>query len=284
VWLPAFNRIRQAFKPRAAVNQRFGVALLADQVVVHLIDVSQPHCLRTRTHDAADHTESIDTAFALLEQLGAHAQDTVHCVISDRHAIYTSIPWTDRMMDPAQAEETARIHLSMLDPQLASQGEIRIADAPYGTPRIACAVFKPILDALRTRCLAQSINLATCLPMLSACTTAVAQKKPQRTHTDTYLVACLEQQMLSYAYTQHGLWHTVGTEWLSEPTPSGAQHALARLRLRHPHWPDTLPTTVFDTQHAHVLNATLSEQTLTSEPPETNEIATWQWLLATQAP
>ncbi len=238
-------------RTRRSSRATLGVALLPAWVAVGRVGATARALQSTRDDDpGTDAGWAVTTAFRLLDQIGIRPTDSMACIVSNRFAAYTSIPWTDRMLSAGQPQSVAREHLSLIDAALAASGEIRVEDAPYGEPRIACAMDGELLRALREGCATLGVRLRSCMPLLSACTIAASE----RSRAGALFVGCMEQEGLAYALAANGRCRSVGSEWLPNASRSSAHAALRRLRLRQIDWPDGVEELFFDAATGDFVN------------------------------
>jgi hypothetical protein len=86
---------------------------------------------------------------AALEGLAIRQRCRLTVVLSNHFVRYALVPWSNALASEAEEEAYVRHHFARIHGQRARGWAVRAAEAPAGAPRLASAVDKALIDALR---------------------------------------------------------------------------------------------------------------------------------------
>ena len=91
-------------------------------------------------------------------------------VLSNHFVRYTLVPWESGISDEGEIETYARLRFNeTYGAEAVAKWEVRVGLPAYGAPRLACAVDRDLMEALRRLSAAQQVRLAGVRPLLVAC-------------------------------------------------------------------------------------------------------------------
>jgi hypothetical protein len=219
------------------------LVLLPDLVAVGRRDRRGKLELRSAFLDGSNEWQvCIGAARRLLAEIKVGGQDNVAALFSDRFAAYFALPWSNRLLRRRDGAAFIREHINGLDADISSAAEIRVSDAGFSGPRIACAVERNFLSAIKETLHESGARLARCVPLLSVCT----EKASGQLRKGPALVATLERHAVRYAVYLNGFCSDVGTELIVEISSATVQAALERIKLRDSRLDNGLTAWIFD--------------------------------------
>lgn len=166
---------------------------------------------------------------SLLAQLPVTAAQ-IKCVLSNRLARFSMLPWSSAMLTSRSAERYAHDHMSASFGDAASNVAVRLESAPYGTPRLACAVPRPLLEGLGEAIKETGSTLSSLKPLLVAAVDRSAAKISSR----ATVVGTLEHGVFHYALAKDARWVQVSSESLSGDGTNDLRVAVRRIEIRNP--------------------------------------------------
>jgi hypothetical protein len=89
-------------------------------------------------------------------------------VVADSWARYAIVPWVEALTSTSERVGHARQLLASTYGDAVSDWEVRLSDAPPGSPRVACTMPVALLEGLRALCTRQNIKLISLQPHLVA--------------------------------------------------------------------------------------------------------------------
>jgi hypothetical protein len=121
------------------------------------------------------------TAFdALLRQAAPAAKGLpLSLALSSRWCQLAMLPWSDALLDDAGARRFMDSQFAAVFGEAARGWAIVCDDAPYGQPRLACAVDRDLLDGLHSTALRHGHAIAGVESVVSIAWRALAARRPQ---------------------------------------------------------------------------------------------------------
>jgi len=86
---------------------------------------------------------------AFKEALPLDSKCDVTVVVSNHYVRYALVPWSEALTSAAEEEAYLRHHFAKIHGERAKAWALRASEAPHGTPRLASAVDKALIDALK---------------------------------------------------------------------------------------------------------------------------------------
>ena len=105
---------------------------------------------------------------ALDEALAGKTGAEASVVLADAFARYVLLPWNETLKTPEQWLALARHRFAGLHGERAAEWEVKVSETAPRGPRLACAVDKELLGALKAKFSSSSIVLASVQPFLVA--------------------------------------------------------------------------------------------------------------------
>lgn len=141
----------------------------------------------------------------------------VTAVLSSHHARYVRLPWSPHLAGDDEWLAFARHQFAETYGATASGWEIRVSPTPKGAARIACALDRELLAALRTAVARAGAKLVSVQPGLMH---AFNKHRAELGRSAGWLVAA-EDGRLTLALVARGLWElvrvrNVGNGWRDE--------------------------------------------------------------------
>ena len=138
-------------------------------------------------------------------------------VLSSRWCRMMMVPWSDAMLEDSGAERFLRSQYLALYGDEALGWTITVDDAPYGHPRLACAVERDLLQSLHKFASDHKSQCRSVEPVISAAWRAVARASGPSTKAfavvedDRLTLACAEQGKITGVQSQ-----PCGEDWSAE--------------------------------------------------------------------
>jgi hypothetical protein len=113
---------------------------------------------------------------ALLRQAGPAAKGLpLSLALSSRWCQLAMLPWSDALLDEAGARRFTEAQFAAVFGEAARGWAIASDDAPYGQPRLACAIDRDFLDGLNSTALGHGHAIASAESVLSIAWRALAR-------------------------------------------------------------------------------------------------------------
>jgi len=153
---------------------------------------------------------------AMLEQAPWRAART-RVVLADHWARYIIVPWVGALLSDEERLAHARELLSSAFGEGIADWDVRIADAPPGLPRVACAIPRELISGVVAACTAHGGRLLSLQPQLIDAYAAWRHSLPQ---SQAWFVT-IEQGSLAAARLSDSGWDRVhslrlGVDWVRE--------------------------------------------------------------------
>ncbi len=98
--------------------------------------------------------------------------------LASRWCQMTMLPWSDALLDPVGAQHFTQAQFGAIFGELARSWVITTDDAPYGQPRLACAIERALLTALQDCAAANGHTCVSVEALLPIAARALAGAKP----------------------------------------------------------------------------------------------------------
>ena len=105
---------------------------------------------KTIACDRAYGAEPWQGAVAALASVGFEAPCRVSVVLANPLVRYAVVPWSEGLDTPAEEEAYVRHHFAKVHGERAREWELRSSEAASGAPRLASAVDRRLIDAIKT--------------------------------------------------------------------------------------------------------------------------------------
>ncbi len=105
---------------------------------------------------------------ALLPEFLKGKSGEASVVLADHFTRYVLLPWNETLKTPEQWLALARHRFAGLHGARAADWEVKVSETAPAGPRLACAVDKALIDALKKQFLSNQIQLASVQPFLVA--------------------------------------------------------------------------------------------------------------------
>ena len=141
----------------------------------------------------------------------------IRVVLADHWARYIIVPWVGALWSDEERQAHARELLSSAFGEGIADWDLRIADAPPGVPRVACAMPRELISGVVAACTAHGGRLLSLQPQLIDAYAAWRQSLPQ---SQAWFVT-IEQGSLAAARLSGSGWDRVhslrlGGDWVRE--------------------------------------------------------------------
>ena len=143
---------------------------------------------------------------------------------------YASLPWVDDFMHRDERISYARIAMSKLFGPVTEQWDIRLSEADYGDPWLACGVDRGLLDQLDGLALACRWRLMSVQPALMT----VANEFRLRLAHGAVRLILMEKGRVVVARLEDGCWRQVRTRRLLAQDAESLQNLIAQEALLDP--------------------------------------------------
>ena len=193
------------------------------RIVAHS-EVHIPH-----SHRPDGHWEGALAAFATyLRQAGVALRGVpVSVALTNRWCQLTMLPWSDALLHERSAQRFQEAQFIGIYGEVARGWATVCDDAPYGMPRLACAVERDFIDGLRNTARDFGHPCPSIESVLSIAWRAIACSRPQA-------FAVVEPGRLVLAAAAHGRIVAVQAQALRGPWESELPQAWQRWTLRAP--------------------------------------------------
>ncbi|HET7596859.1 MAG TPA: hypothetical protein VFK15_07995 [Burkholderiales bacterium] len=175
-----------------------------------------------RDNAAADWPAALELMPQLLPQR-KRRRLSVTVVLSDRFVRYAVLPWSEVLKTETEWLALARHRFVSVHGGLAEQWQLRVAKAPYGCPRLACAMDVALLAELQ-KAIGARARLVSVQPHLMACYNRLA---PGLRRGSCWLVID-EAGRLTVALLEKGVWRAIRHRRKPDCGPGGLAQLLDR--------------------------------------------------------
>jgi hypothetical protein len=156
-------------------------------------------------------------AFAAMSEQAPWRVARMRVVLSDHWARYMIVPWVGALWSDEERLTHARELLSSAFGEGIADWDLRIADAPPGLPRVACAMPRELTAGIVAACTAHGGRLLSLQPQLIDAYAAWRRSLPQ---SQAWFVT-IEQGSLAAARLSDSGWDRVhslrlGADWVRE--------------------------------------------------------------------
>lgn len=187
-------------------------------------------------------------------------------VLSNRFLRYAVLPWHEGLVTREEREAQASHLLRSTYGEAASQWHLKVAEAGYGEPALACAVDRGLVEALHGAAAEARLRLDAVQPLLM---TAFNRFRHDLGNDACLLV--LEPDVLCCAVLRDGRWHTVQ---VSQIGAQGWNEALVERQVAVHGLPVDMPVFLFDASAtAQPARAGQAYRTLTALPARRGDVA-----------
>lgn len=164
------------------------------------------------------------------EWLGARGshKGAAAVVVSNRWVRYAVVPWSDHILGADEETALASACLDGLYGASDSAWDIKVASAPYGAPRLACAVDAALLSELRMVCARHALRLRLIQPHF---VWAVNRLPGSRLRSHCALMVATEGAHAVIASMARGQWCSVRAMHLPWPGIEAIQAVADREQL-----------------------------------------------------
>jgi hypothetical protein len=198
--------------------------LFPERVTAGLAPAAVTVGARTIDCDPAFGAAPWDGAIAALRAIEWKERCRVSVVLSNHFVRYALVPWNEALGDPAEEEAYVRHHFARIHGERAKSWALRWSTERAGAPRLASAIDRALLDAVKQSCGAGGkARLVSIQPALMAAANAARRAVPA---SGAWLV-CGDAERACVALHAQGAWRSVQNAkgaWLT---------ALEREWLRH---------------------------------------------------
>lgn len=149
---------------------------------------------------------------------------TARMVLSNRWARYAVLPWHDDLNGRRDLEQLARLEFQRTYGAAADAWDVRVSDAPWGHPRLACAIDRGLIDGVLERLARQRVKAIGVRPLLMAAWNAARS----RLGADATLVL-LEPTRMCLARTERRRWRQVVVRRVNNHAARALDQELAAL-------------------------------------------------------
>lgn len=151
-------------------------------------------------------------------------------VLGNTRVRYASLPWVDDFMHRDERLSYARIAMSKLFGPVTDQWDIRLSEADYGDPWLACGVDRALLDQLDTLALACRWRLMSVQPALMT----IANEFRLRLAHGAIRLVLMEKERAVVARLDDGRWRQVRTRRIQSQDAEALQDLIAQEALLDP--------------------------------------------------
>jgi hypothetical protein len=175
----------------------------------------------------------------------------ISVVISTRWCQLTMLPWSDALLLSDSALYYRHAHFAAIYGDVARNWDIVCDDAPYGQPRLACAIERDFLNALRDCARANGHPWASVESLLSTAARAAAPGRQQALaviEPGRVVMASFSHGRISAVQAQacRGAWHAelppAWQHWMLRAAELGDVAQVALISLGEPANASTLPS------------------------------------------
>lgn len=165
----------------------------------------------------AHYQDSLTLLAPFLDQLPKGSD--VDVVVSDRHARYALVPWSESVRKAADQAKLAAIRFEVTCGIQPQEWDIRVEAGRPNQPKLACALDQALLQPLKVTLNQRGLRLRSLKPRLLWLLDRAATVLPE---PDGLLVS-VEPNHCTFAVCKQGQWHSVRT---TQTQPDQAQTEL----------------------------------------------------------
>ena len=201
-------------------RNRYSVALHPQRAVVvrrrrGLRTVAEP--VHAETWAGAPSQPNWREAAQAFERLAQHIKqqggDSVSVVLSNHFVRYLLIPWSDRIASAEEFGNYAAASFADVYGVVAEDWELCVSRERAGAPRVAAAVDRALLEALRAAAAAARLRIKSIKPHLMAAFNRFAQRR----RAERFVFATAEDERVCVLVAQAGAWRHVGCMAIAQP-------------------------------------------------------------------
>lgn len=199
----------------------------AAQVSAVVLSPAQPPTA-TEPIALADHVteHALSALRALVSEADVGAR--LRIIVSDAWLSSVELPWANALLNEAECSTHVNLHLDLMGVN-AADSAVLIDDAPFGAPRLAVAMPRPLLDGL-ARLAAERSSSVTIQPLSLVVHGFVARQTNQR----DYAFAVVERGAATIAVVRDNRVQQVATQYLCGDASAEVGRWWRRLLLRDP--------------------------------------------------
>jgi len=170
---------------------------------------------------------ALENAFTDGKTAGAQCE----VVLSNHFVRYTLVPWESGISDEGEIETYARLRFNeTYGAEAAAKWEVRVGLPAYGASRLACAVDRDLMEALRRLSAAQHLRLACVRPLL----VASFDRCRKRLRGPRFWFATAEEGRLCLAGIDRYAWRTLACQRIGKNLEDALKAAFERESLIMP--------------------------------------------------
>ena len=167
---------------------------------------------------------------AIREQPGWLRAGKLTVILGNNRVRYAALPWVDDFMRREERLSYARIAMSKLFGPVTEQWDIRLSEADYGDPWLACGSDRALLEQIDTLALACRWRLVSVQPALMT----VANEFRLRLAHGAVRLIMVERGRVVFARLEDGRWRQVRTRRLANLDNAALQDLIAQEVLLDP--------------------------------------------------
>ena len=146
----------------------------------------------------------------------AAGRGALDVVLSNHFVRYLLLPWSAQIASVEEFRNYAGAMFEEIHGEAASQWDVTVSAEPAGAPRLAAAVDRFLLEAIRAALAPTRLRLASVQPYQMAAYNRVARSRTGR----DFVFMLLEADRACIVAAQQGKWCHVGTAAAPEPAPA----------------------------------------------------------------
>ena len=139
---------------------------------------------------------------ALAEVVKPHKGREAAVVLADQFVRYALLPWSPSVKTDAQWLSLARHRFSALHGAAAAEWDVKVTETSPTGARLACAVDRPLIEALAGAFVSADVRLISVQPFLVAAFNQIRQ----RVGGGSYWIVVEEPGRLTLALIERGAW------------------------------------------------------------------------------
>lgn len=152
-------------------------------------------------------------------------------VLSNHFVRYTLVPWESGISDEDEIENYARLRFNeTYGAEAVAKWDVQVGTPVYGAPRLACAVDRNLMEALRAVCAAQRVRLRGVRPLL----VASFDRCRKLLRGPRFWFATAEDGRLCLAGIEDYAWRTLASERMGRNLEGALRGAFEREALVMP--------------------------------------------------
>ena len=185
-----------------------GVALAEASIAIEGDKDAQP--LDSRSAAASESSMGIALRDAINAVSGRGRSITIH--LSDVFVTYFVLPWSQSLKGESDWARLAAIHAVRLLDMEATRLQVRVRTARRGAPRLACAVPRTVVEAIRAARPDQGHRIAEVAPHVISAFNAARPILDRHATEHRWILAC-EDDRVTIGITNAGRWVDIFKAW-----------------------------------------------------------------------